>query len=334
MVQRFSSLKSRLFLWYIASLLLMAFFIILIIHVFAINNGAYFLILLFLTLSVLGFTIIYKITKSLTYLATRMKMISSKNLNERILDIESHDEIGELALAFNELLNRLHEAFKREQQFIADVAHELKTPLATLRSTLEIALNQKRNVDEYQNAIKDALDETHQLSSTLKNVLDLAWSETPQEQKNAKQFNLSLLIEELVETAQKMAMEKKIGVSGNIDENIILFGFKDKFGRAILNLIDNAIKYTPSQGKIEISLKKENGKVAVKIHDTGPGISKQDLPHIFDRFYRGSSTEKIFGSGLGLAISKAIVVSHHGEIEVKSKIGQGTTFTLSLPLAS
>lgn len=334
MKQRFYSLKSRLFLWYIASLLLMAFFIILIIHVFAVKNGAYFLILLFFTLAVLGFTIIYKVTKSLTYLADRMKMISSKNLDERILGIESYDEIGELASSFNELLNRLHNAFKREQQFIADVAHELKTPLATLRSTLEIALNQKRNPDEYQNVIKDALSETHQLSSTLKNVLDLAWSETPQEQKNAKRFNLSLLMEELIETAQKMAIKKKITVSGKIDENIILFGFKDKFGRAILNLIDNAIKYTPSHGKVDISLKKENSQAVIKIQDTGSGISKRDLPHIFDRFYRGTSTEKIFGSGLGLAMSKAIIFSHKGEIKVKSEVSKGSTFTIILPLAS
>ncbi len=332
MTERFSSLKSKLFLWYIASLLLMAFFIILIIHVFAINNGAYFLILLFFTLAVLGFTIIYKITKSLTYLASRMKMISSKNLDERISDIHSHDEIGELALSFNELLNRLHDAFRREQQFIADVAHELKTPLATLRSTLEIALNQKRRPEDYQNAIKDALAETHNLSSTLKNVLDLAWSETPQEQKNAKRFNLSLLMEELLETAQKMGMEKKIPVTGKIDEDIILFGFKDKFGRAILNLVDNAIKYTPPHGKVDIFVKKETSQAVVKIHDTGPGISKRDLPHIFDRFYRGSSSERVFGSGLGLAIAKAIVLSHRGEINVRSKVGHGSTFTISLPL--
>ena len=312
----------------------MALFVILIVHVLALKNGSIFLTLLFLTLAVFGFTIIYKITKSLTYLSSRMKMISSKNLDERILDIQSSDEIGELAYSFNELLDRLHQAFKREQQFIADVAHELKTPLATLRSTLEIALNRKRSPDEYQNVIKDALTETHNLSSTLKNVLDLAWSETPQEQKNAKFFNLGELMEELLETAQKMAIGKEITVSGKFEKGIKLYGFKDKLGRALLNMIDNAVKYTPKQGSIEMTLKKEKDKAFVKIHDTGLGIPERDLPHIFDRFYRGTSTDKIFGSGLGLAISKAIVVSHHGEIKVKSRLGQGTTFILTLPIES
>lgn len=333
MKKPFSSLKSRLFLWYIASLLLMAFFIILIVHIFPIKNGVYFLVLLFFTLAVLGFTIIYKITKSLTYLATRMKMISSKNLDERILGIESYDEIGELAYSFNELLNRLHDAFKREQQFIADVAHELKTPLATLRSTLEIALNKKRTTDEYKSSIKDALVETHKLSSTLKNVLDLAWLETPQEQKNAKKFNLSLLMEELLETAQKMALNKKIIITGKIDKGISLFAYRDKLARALLNIIDNAIKYTQNQGKINITLNKHNNHIILTIRDTGVGIPKLDLPHIFDRFYRGSSSEKIFGSGLGLAIAKAIILSHNGEIKVKSEVSKGTTFTMILPVA-
>lgn len=328
-----NSLKSRLFIWYIASLLLIALFVILIIHVFALKNGGLFLGLLFLTLAVFGFTIIYQITKSVTYLSSRMKMISSKNLDERIDDIESQDEIGELAYAFNELLNRLHDAFKREQQFIADVAHELKTPLATLRSTLEVALSRNRSNNEYQKIIREAIDETHSVSSTLKNVLDLAWFETPSEQKNAKSFDLTSLMDELLETAQKMALKKKISVEGHFDRDIIIFGYKDKLGRAILNIIDNAIKYTSQNGKIELTMKKDSRKAVLMIKDSGTGISQKDLPHIFDRFYRGSSTEKVFGSGLGLAITKAIILSHHGEIKVKSKIGQGSTFTMSLPLA-
>src|SRR3989338_11123276 len=267
----FKSLKSRLFIWYIGSLLLMTIFIILIVHVFELENGAFFLTLLFLTLAVFGFTIIYKITKSLTYLSSKMKMISSKNLDERIKDIQSEDEIEELAYSFNELLDRLHNAFKREQQFIADVAHELKTPLATLRSTIEVALQQKRENIDYQKALQESLSETHRLSTTLKNVLDLAWSETPQEQKNAKSFNLTELMADLLETAQKMAVQKKIGVSGSFVKDVTVYGFKDKLGRAILNIIDNAIKYTSQKGKIELVVKKDNASVVLIVKDTGRG---------------------------------------------------------------
>lgn len=328
------SLIKKLFFWYVGSLALVAIFIILVVHVFAFKNGFYFILLLFLTLALLGFIIIYKITESLTYLSFRMRMISSKNLDERINGIDSRDEIGELAQAFNQLLDRLHLAFKREQQFIADVAHELKTPLSTLRSTLEVSLGHKRTNEEYRQALTEAVSETHHVSSTLKNVLDLAWSETPMEQKNASSFNLSKLMEELFEVTQKMGIKKDIKVSGSFDENIIVIGFKEKLGRALLNIIDNAIKYVPTSGKIEIYLKKEKNQAVVTIKDNGVGISGDDLPHIFDRFYRGSSADKVFGSGLGLAIAKAIVASHKGEIKVKSKVGKETIFTITLPLVS
>lgn len=328
----FSSLKTKLFVWYSISLFLMALFVMLVIHVFALKNGVYFLVLLFLTLAVLGLTIIYNITKSLTYLATRMKTISSKNLDERIEGLESSDEIGELAGSFNDLLNRLHASFKREQQFIADVAHELKTPLSTLQGSLEVALNKKRTVEEYRALIRDSLVETHNLSSTLKNVLDLAWLEAPLEQKNAKKFDFSMLLDELCETAQKMGMRKKIKVVASIEKNISIQGFRDKLGRALLNIVDNAIKYTPARGKVNISLKRKREDVMITIIDTGQGISSLDLPHIFDRFYRGGATENVFGSGLGLAITKAIITSHQGKIEVKSAAAKGTSLRITLPL--
>ena len=328
------SLIKKLFFWYIGSLAILAVFIVLVVHVFAFKNGFYFILLLFLTLVLLGFIIIYKITESLTYLSSRMRMISSKNLDERVDGIESHDEIGELAQTFNQLLDRLHLAFKREQQFIADVAHELKTPLSTLRSTLEIALNHRRTEDEYRWTLKEAVQETHRVSTTLKNVLDLAWSETPMEQKNAAVFNLSQVMEELFELTQKMALKKDIKVTGFIVKNIKIIGFKEKLGRALLNVIDNAIKYSPQKGKINITLRKNKYKVIMEIKDNGIGISDQDLSHIFDRFYRGSDREKTLGSGLGLAIAKAIVTSHRGDIEVKSEIGKGTFFVIILPLVS
>ncbi len=328
------SLIKKLFFWYIGSLALLGIFIVLVVHVFAFKNGFYFILLLFLTLALLGFIIIYKITESLTYLSSRMRMISSKNLDERVDGIDSLDEIGELAQTFNQLLDRLHSAFKREQQFIADVAHELKTPLSTLRSTLEITLSHKRTDDEYREALTAAIQETHRVSSTLKNVLDLAWSETPMEQKSAVSFNLSELMEELFELAQKIALKNNIKVSRSFDKNIEIIGFKEKLGRALLNIIDNAVKYTPIKGKVDIVLNKNKHQAILEIKDNGIGISQKDISHIFDRFYRGSAGEKTLGSGLGLAIAKAIINSHKGEIEVKSEMGKETVFTITLPLAS
>ncbi len=128
-----------------------------------------------------------------------------------------------------------------------------------------------------------------------------------------------------------MAMAKNITVYSNINKNIKINGFREKVARAVLSLIDNAVKYTPVKGKIEITLEKAGSKALIVIKDNGSGISRVELKKIFNRFYRGAKTEKVLGSGLGLAISKSIVVLHQGEIKVKSAVGKGSTFVIVLP---
>lgn len=330
----FKSLRARLFLWYVASVLFLIIYFLLFIHYRTIPYGMQILAVLFVVLAIIQFTLIYKITKSITYLSSKIKLISSKNLEEKITGIKGVDEIGELANSFNSLLDRLNESFLRERQFISDVAHELKTPLAVLRSSFEVTLSKQRSDGEYKKVIEDAILETDQLSSTLENILDLAWSETPNEQKNKKKFGLSELINNLYEIAQKMAQKKKIQVNLSTTKNIYFFGFRDKLARALLNIIENAIKYSPNQGRIEIILEKTPNKVLISVIDNSKGILEKDLPNIFNRFYRGSKTDKVLGSGLGLAIAKSIVVLHGGEIKVKSVKGKGSTFVVVLPLLS
>lgn len=291
-------------------------------------------LLLFIILAILGFFVVKKVTGSLTSLSEQIQLISSHNLDRHIKGIQSRDEIGELAKTFNDLMDRLNEAFKREQQFIADVAHELKTPLATQRTALEITISKDRNKDEYRKALEEALVENNHISSTLKNVLDLAWSETPNEQKHAVKFNLSELTEEMYEIATKMGQVKHISVSKKIKPEIHITGFKEKLARALLNIVDNAIKYTPERGSLSITLEKHHTSAVITVHDTGQGISTKDLPHIFDRFYRGSATDRVLGSGLGLAITKSIITLHNGLIKVKSAVGEGSTFVITLPIKS
>jgi two-component system phosphate regulon sensor histidine kinase PhoR len=208
----------------------------------------------------------------------------------------------------------------------------MKTPLAIQRSAIEIVLSRERTRDEYRQALEEALQENNHLSSTLKNILDLAWSETPDEQKNTIKINLTELVEELCDISVKMGLQKNLEVKKSVQNDIYIFGFKDKLARAILNIIDNAIKYTPSNGKLFIELSKIHTKAVLNIIDNGHGIKEQDMPRIFDRFYRGSATDKIFGSGLGLAITKSIISLHKGFIKVDSKVGKGTTFTINLPI--
>ena len=330
-MKKTKSLRFKLFFWYVVSLALLGFFIILTVHIYQYKYSAYVLGILFLILSVIGFITIYKITQSITNFSLQIRQISSKNLDKRILSIKSDDEIGKLALSFNELLNRLDTAFKRERQFIADVAHEMKTPITTLRSSFEVTLQKERLNDEYKKIIKDSIIETDRLTTTLRDVLNLAWSEVPNENMR-NMFDLSELINEMSEIAQKLAIKKQITVINSITPHIQMLGFRERLGRAILNIIDNAIKYTSYNGKIHISLIREYNNALIIIKDNGQGIEESELEHIFDRFYRGSKADKVFGAGLGLAIAKATIGIHKGVIQVKSKPKMGSTFTIALPL--
>jgi len=331
-MKKSKSLRFKLFFWYIASLALVGFFVICTVHIYKYEYSTYVLIGLFLILSITGFITVYKITQSITNLSLQISHISSKNLYKRIFSSKSDDEIGQLGSSFNDLLDRLDIAFKRERQFIGDVAHELKTPLSTLKSSFEVTLQKERSNEEYKKIIKGSINETDKLTKTLKDVLDLAWTEVPNESQK-EVFNLSEMMSELVEIGQKLALKKVIKITYSISPNIKMKGFRERLGRAILNIIDNAIKYTSEHGKIYITLIKEKNNVLITIKDNGLGIEESELNQIFARFYRGSKTNKIFGAGLGLAIAKATIEIHRGAIQVKSKPNSGSTFTIALPLS-
>lgn len=330
----FKSLRSQLFLWFVGSLAILAIFFYVFVHELAWKHGTHVFFIIFSVLSLIGFFIIYRITRSLDYLAGRIRTITYKNLDERVLDIEGDNEIGLLAKTFNRLLDRLYEAFNREQQFIADVAHELKTPLSTLRNCIEVGFEKPRSVKEYKQILKDVLEDTNTLSLRINDILDLAWLETPHEQARWQKFNLTTILNDLVEVAQKLALDKKITVKASIEENVWVFGVRDKLAKAILNVIDNGIKYSRKNGQLMIDLESIHDKALITITDQGVGIKEEELDKIFNRFYRVDQDEKSFGSGLGLAIVKSIVHFHKGEIKVSSKPAEGSVFTISLPLFS
>ncbi|OGG22126.1 hypothetical protein A3D03_02075 [Candidatus Gottesmanbacteria bacterium RIFCSPHIGHO2_02_FULL_40_13] len=265
----------------------------------------------------------------ITLISEKLKKISSENLDERVETPKTNDEVKELALTFNSLLDRLSQAFRRERQFIGDVAHELKTPLATQRSNIEVILAKDRDKKEYMKALRENLVDNRRMSATLDNILNLAWSGA-EITSHFKIFNLSELVKELRDLTAKMAYSKNIKIIGEIQPNIKIHGKRDKLFHAVLNIVDNAVKYTNDQGTVTISLHKTPHKVHLQIKDNGIGIAKKDLPHIFERFYRGTDNDKTSGSGLGLAIAKAIITSHHGKIDIESSIGHGTMVSITL----
>ena len=279
-----------------------------------------------------GFLLARKALSPITQVSKQLKKIGAENLQERVPVLQTGDEIEELSQTFNNLLDRLNEAFVRERQFIGDVAHELKTPVATLRGEIEVALSKQRNQEEYKHLLNETLVDVNRLSTTIKNILDLAWLGAENANLGEQPFNLSNVLLELKDLATKLAAKKNITIRGNIELNIWAAGIEDKMGRAVLNIIDNAIKYTPQDKMVTMSLCKKKNNAVIEIRDTGVGISQTDLSHIFQRFYRGTKTAKTIGSGLGLAIAQGIIKAHKGEIKITSKTSKGTRVTIFLPL--
>lgn len=305
--------------------------------------GAVFVVLI-IPMILGGYGIARGVMKPLASLIEKLKIITSEHLHERIKNPHTGDEMEELTVTFNSLLDRLQHAFQRERQFIGDVAHELKTPLATLQSGLEVTLSKTRTKEEYKEALQEALIDTKKQSQTLNSILDLAWSEAMTKEDKRIQLNLTELLEELGEITEKLGKQKDLNIEKVFDKDIYVAGVgsKEKLAQALLNILENAVKYTPQNGTIKLTAKKENNHAKIQISDTGIGIAQKDLPHIFERFYRGEGTDKTKGSGLGMAIAQSIIHAHQGKIHVKSPTfvktsagkhtNKGTTVTIILPI--
>ncbi|MEK7536643.1 MAG: HAMP domain-containing sensor histidine kinase [Patescibacteria group bacterium] len=273
-----------------------------------------------------------KILKPISEIADNMNDISSENLDKRLSNSKTNDVIEKLSITFNNLLDRLGQSFTRERQFIGDIAHELKTPIATLKSGIEVTLSKERQKDEYKKALNDTLIDANKMSILVSNILDLAWIGADKSTTNYKVFNFSDSVLDLIEISTKLGMPKGIEIKSDVEKGLKILGDEGKILRAILNLIENSIKYTVNKKPILISLQKSKTKAVLIIKDKGVGISKEEIDHIFNRFYRGSKTAKTVGSGLGLAISLGIIKAHGGNIEIKSNVAVGTVAKIILPI--
>lgn len=222
-----------------------------------------------------------------------------------------------------------------QHRFIADASHELRTPLTTLRSEIEVGLrNKKMTLAHAKELLESNLEEVLSLQSLSEHLLELAQSGELNGKVHFSTVSLPHCLDLSVRKLERLAEKKNITISKNIDE-INITGIQDRIIELFVILLDNAIKYSPEKSVITVVAKKKKVMAEITISDQGIGIADEDLPHIFDRFYRASksrSKEKVAGYGLGLSIAKKIVKAHHGEILVKSQINKGTTFTIHLPV--
>jgi heavy metal sensor kinase len=272
--------------------------------------------------------------KPVEHIADTAQGISESDLSRRI-DIQTDDELGRLASTLNRMIGRLDEAFKKQRQFVADASHELRTPLAVIQAESSLGLEKKRTQAEYQKSLELVSQEVVYMSEIVGKLLLLARSDAGLDPDNFQDVNVMDLLTELSQDVEALAQEKGLRFSLGPMDNLTIKGDRLKLRQLFLNILDNAVRYTPSGGSVSGSLVRKNGSAVVSIEDTGIGIPAEHLPYIFDRFYRVDKARSRAdgGTGLGLSIAISIAKVHGGGIEVESQVGAGTTFRVVLPLA-
>jgi two-component system, OmpR family, sensor kinase len=258
--------------------------------------------------------------------------ISAGNLSERINVAETDSELGRLASVLNSTFDRLETAFAQQRQFTADASHELRTPLAVIISEAQTTLARERGGAEYRESVAVCLDAAQQMRRLAESLLQLARFDAAQEPMRRSAVDLAESARVCVARIGPLAEERGIKIHCDLGP-AETFGDADRLAQLITNLLTNAIHYNKPSGEIRVGTRSENGSVILTVVDSGQGIAAEDVPHIFERFYRADkSRSRAEGrSGLGLAICKAIVDSHGGSIDVSSELGAGTTFTVRLP---
>ena len=259
--------------------------------------------------------------------------IGEGDLSRRI-NIQSEDELGRLASTLNRMIARLEEAFQKQRQFAADASHELRTPLAIIQAESSLALDKKRTQVEYRRSLDLVSQEVTYMSEIIGKLLLLARNDAGIEPLNLQEVNVKDLFTELSSDVEALAQEKGVAFNLGPMDNLTVKGDRFRLRQLFLNILDNAIRYTPSGGTVSSLLVRKNGSALVSISDTGMGIPAEELPFIFDRFYRvdKARSRPDGGLGLGLAIASSIAKLHGGGIEVESQVGKGSTFQITLPL--
>ena len=310
----------------------------------AVINALFYILILGIPLAVIlasgvGWFLAKKALSPVDAITMMAKKIEAGSLNERLKVFGPKDELGRLTETFNDMIARLELSFKQMKQFTSDASHELKTPLTVLKGEMEITLKTEKTIEGFREAIKSSLEEIDKMSAIVKSLLNLARIDSRIKLPKDK-VSLNEIIEERFNQTMPLARYKGINMKIIKNEKVAIIGDMLRIGQLIFNLIDNAIKYTVKGGRIEISLEHESGWAIITLLDTGIGIAKEDIPYIFDRFYRvdKARTSALGGGeggvGLGLSICKEIVDAHEGRIEVTSEAGKGSTFRIYLPIAN
>jgi heavy metal sensor kinase len=281
-----------------------------------------------------GWLLARRVLSPVDRMAETARVISAERLSGRIEETGTGDELDRLANTLNSMLERLDASFQQIRQFSGDASHELQTPLTILKGELEVALRSRRSPEEYQRVLNSALEEINRIEHLVEGLLLLARSEAGVLKMDHRAVNLVHLIEEVCDQGKLLAREKNIDlVIGNLND-LELRGDHERLRRLLLNLVDNAIKYTPSGGQVTVSVDREDDTACIRVSDTGIGLPEEDRERIFHRFYRGTEARSLVeaGAGLGLCIARSIAEAHGGRVRVESTPSIGSAFSVLLPI--
>ena len=264
------------------------------------------------------------------------RKISAEHLDRQVQGSGAGDELDRLAQTLNDMLGRLNVAFQEIRQFSGDASHELQTPLTVLKGEIEVGLRFPRKPGEYQAILRSALEETDRIARLVEGLLLLSRSDAGVLRMDRRQVDLKNLVEEVIREIHPLAGLRSVKLRVGSVEPVPIQGDPDHLRRLLLNLVDNGIKYARPGGRVEVSLRKDEKWAILQVSDTGMGIAKEDQEKIFQRFYRtgAARAQGESGAGLGLGIAQSIAAAHGGRIELESSVGQGSIFTVFLPLFS
>ena len=261
--------------------------------------------------------------------------IDTGNLTGRLGPVPLTDEVGRLAATFDGMLDRLERAFAQQRQFTADASHELRTPLTIIAGDLDVLLRRRRAPEEYEKILPGIRNEVTHMSHLVEDLLTLARADSGQAEVARTLLYFDALIADIATGTRTLAEARGVELVVHLEHDVALWGDPKRLRQLVLNMLSNAVIYTPGGGRVTLTLRTATGWASLAIVDTGIGIAPADLPYIFDRFFRATAarTYATGGTGLGLAIARWCVEAHGGRITVQSRLGEGSVFTVLLPLA-
>lgn len=279
-----------------------------------------------------GWGVAGRVIKPIENISATAVKISAGNLSQRINIAEAESELDQLAAVLNSTFARLETAFAQQQQFTSDAAHELRTPVSVMLTQTQTALNRERSGAEYRETLEACQRASQRMRKLIESLLELARLDAGQEILKRLRFDLSPMTNDCVDLVRPLANERGVKILSELAP-LEITGDAGRLAQVVTNLLTNAIQYNRPGGEVCVKLESQEGLAVLTVSDTGPGISIEDLPHVFERFYRGDKSRTVANgnAGLGLAISKAIVEAQGGTIEVSSQPAVGTTFTIRLP---